>query len=170
MKRMKQLLAALLGTVAATWDRLTARGVALPNELALMNEHGVETLIIQAGTAPVSSRYLVYKRGAGGANYCDLCGATDLPLGISSDSPYQDGDFANIRRLGAKHGLEIGIASGACTIDHLVVPGALGTVRDLSLATTGAVYVIGRFNKTVATGAEVPFVPCTPFCVTVNSA
>ena len=169
MKKLRMQIAVLLGTLAAQWDRLTApRGsVALGNELALMNEHGTETLIIQAGTAPVSSRYLLYKRGGGGANYADICTASDLPLGISSDSPYQDNDFVNIRRLGAKKGLEIGIASAAITIDHLVVPAAAGKVQDLTTAAAASYYVIGRCNKTVAASAEVPFVPCTPYLVTV---
>ena len=66
MKRIKQLMVAVLGTLAATWDRLTKpAGFALPNELALMNEHGVETLIINAGTAPVSSRCSISAGRAG---------------------------------------------------------------------------------------------------------
>jgi hypothetical protein len=171
MKRIKQLMVAVLGTLAATWDRLTKpAGFALPNELALMNEHGVETLIINAGTAPVSSRYLLYKRGSGGANFCDICTASDLPMGISSDSPYQDADLVNVRRLGLRKGFEIGMAATAITIDHLVTPAAAGKVQDLSLISAGAnYYVIGRCNKTVAALAEVSFVPCTPYLVTVAS-
>jgi hypothetical protein len=172
MKRIKYLLAALLGTVAATFDRLIhPQCIALPNELALMNEHGIETLMIQAGTSPVSGRYLLYKRGAGGQGYCDICTATDFPLGPSSDSPYQDGDFVNVRRLGVRPGFELGIPLAAITVDHLVVPAAAGKVQDITaVVANGTYWVVGRCLKTVAAGAiEVAYAPCVPYAVTVSN-
>ena len=174
MKKFKSILAPLPGTLAAFLERRRRGVTALANDLGLMFEHGIETLLIEpaSGSLPVTSRYLIYKRGTTADNYCDVCTASDYPLGISSDSPYQAGDYVNIRRFGAKKGIEIGIAAAAITIDHLVYVTAAGKIADLTLATTGTLWVIGRANKTVAatnSTMECSFVPCTPYQITVNS-
>lgn len=151
--------------------------IGLANELGTMNEHGIENLALDPASvnAPVASRYLLYKRGATGKQYCDLAGAGDYPLGPSSDSPYATGDIVNIRRLGAKPGLEIGIgvANKACTIDNLVVGVAGGKIQDLTTVTTNAAFwVVGRAAQTIAatnSTMEIGYVPCTPYQITVSN-
>ncbi|MDE2099105.1 MAG: hypothetical protein KGL39_17760 [Patescibacteria group bacterium] len=174
MKSLKLWIAVMLGTLAAGWDRLTKSPLALPNELGTFNEHGIESQIIDPASAnlPVSSRYLLYTRGATGTGYVDLCGAATLPLGASSDSPYQIGDIVNIRRLGARPGLELGIPATAFTVDDLVLTAANGKIQTFNAVANGTYYIVGRCAKTVPnTGdnIEVPYVPCTPIKITVNA-
>lgn len=166
----------LLCTLIAFLERIFAprKSVALANTLGQMNEHGIETLLIDPNSValPVSSRYLVYQRGATGAGYADVAAGVNLPLGISSDSPYQVGDLVNIRRFHAKKGIELGIASGAITIDHLVYVVAGGKLADLTLAGNGTYWVVGRASATIAatnTTMEISFVPCTPYEITVSN-
>ena len=151
--------------------------IALANALGLINEHGIESLLIDPASAnlPFTGRFLLIQRGASGYQYGDLCAGGaggSLPLGISSDSPYAVGDVLNVRRLGARPGLEIGIASGAITIDHLVYSAASGKIADLTLAGNGTYWVVGRAAGTVAANnstMECPFVPDLPYQVTVSN-
>ncbi len=176
MKKLKFHLASLLGTLLARFDRLTAprNAVALPNSLGLLNENGIESLLVDPASAalPFGSRYLLIQRGASGYQYGDVCAggpAGPLPLGVSSDSPYQIGDMMNVRRLGARKGLElgIGVAGSAVTIDKLLVSAAGGKVQDIStLSVNGTYWVVGRAAATIAatsTTMEIQFVPCVPF-------
>lgn len=170
---MKQFSIKLAGRLAAFCDRLLtpALAVALPNDLGAMFQNGIETLLIEPASTylPVSHRHLLYKRGATGAGYCDVCGVSDLPLGVSNDSPYAAGDYLNIRRFGAKKGIEIAIAAGAITVDALVCTAADGKVQQLSTAGSGTFYVVGRAVVTLAATdptMEIAFIPCFPYSVT----
>lgn len=174
MKKTKHIIAVLLGTLAASVERLRTGKMPVPlaNELGLMNQDGIETLQIDpAATLPIGSRHLVYERGAA-YNYGRLAGGVNLPLGISSDSPYAIGDLFDVRRFGAKKGLEIGIPGGAIAQDHLIVVATDGSghVLDLTAQGNGTYWVIGRCVKACqATDIEVGFVPCTPYEITVSN-
>ena len=92
------------------------------------------------------------KRGASGAQYGDLCNGGaggPLPLGASSDSPYQVGDILNVRRLGNRKGLEIGIgvAGQTVTIDKLLVSAAGGCVQDVTTLGAKQRYVLGGWSR-----------------------
>lgn len=156
----------------ASWpQRLPGGSVALANELATINEHGIESLLIDpaSGNLPVATRYLLYTRGATGTGYCDICAAANLPLGPSSDAPYAVGDIVNVRRLGARPGLEIGIPASAFTVDDVVLTAAAGKVQSLATAVNGTYWVIGRAVKTTpATAIEIAYVPEAPFKVSVT--
>ena len=118
MKKLKYSIAVLLGTLAASFERLEIGGAlprrryALPNELGLMGD-GIETLQIDpAATLPIGARYLIYERGSA-YNYGRIAGGVNIPLGVSSDSPFAVGDLFNVRRLGAKKGFEYRSAAAA---------------------------------------------------------
>ena len=176
MNKMKIRIAVLLGTLIARFERLfqPKNAVALPNALGLINEGGIESLIVDPASAnlPFGNRYLIIQRGGSGYQYGDLCagGAGGAyPLGISADSPYQIGDVLNVRRFGARPGLEIGIgvAGKTITIDKLLVCAAGGTVQDVTtLTVNGTYWVVGRAAGSLTTTGslqEVPFVPCIPW-------
>jgi hypothetical protein len=148
--------------------------VPLANTLGMINDNGIESLIVDPASVnlPFPGRYLLIMRGASGYQYGDLCSggaAGPLPLGPSSDSPYQTGDILNVRRLGCRKGLEIGIgvAGKTVTIDKLLVAAAAGTVQDVTtLTVNGTYWVVGRAAATIpSTGSlmEVPYVPCVPW-------
>jgi len=127
---------------------------------------------------PFPGRFLLIKRGASGYQYGDLCtgGAGGaMPLGPSADSPYQVGDILNVRRLGSRPGLELGIgaAGQAVTIDHLLVSAAAGCVQDATtISASGTYWVVGRAAATIpSTGSlmEVPYVPVEPYQI-VNTS
>jgi hypothetical protein len=146
--------------------------VALANAgLGLMDEHGVESLLIDPGASvPVGSRYLLYERGSG-AQYCEVAAGVKPPLGPSSDSPYQSGDAVSIRRLGCRPGLELGIPGGAITIDHLVCcnTDGSGKIVDLTTLGNGTYWVVGRAVQTcAATDVECAYAPCYPYEITVS--
>jgi hypothetical protein len=136
-----------------------------------MDEHGVESLLIDPGaTVPVGNRYLLYERGSA-AQYCEVAGGAKPPLGPSSDSPYQSGDAVSIRRLGCRPGLELGIPGGAITIDHLVCcnTDGSGKIVDLTTLGNGTYWVVGRAVQTcVATDVECAYAPCYPYALTVS--
>jgi len=159
MKKLKIQIATLLGTLFARKDRLFAprNSVALANNLALINETGIESVLVDPASVnlPFANRYLLIQRGASGYQYGDVSQGVNCPLGISSDSPYQIGDVLNVRRLGARPGLEIGIGIAAKTI------------------TTNATYwVVGRAAATLgltSSTQEVQFIPCVPFKATYTT-
>jgi len=122
----------------------------------------------------VPARFLLYQRGASGYQYGDVCAGGPggaLPLGVSSDSPYNPNDPFNVRRLGARPGLELGlcVAGSTVTIDKLLVSAAGGRVQDVStLTVNGTYWVVGRAAGSVAVNSstgEVPYVPFDPFQV-----
>jgi hypothetical protein len=176
MKHLKIKMALLPGTLLAFTDRLFAShsAVPLPNALGLMNDNGIESLLVDPASVnlPFAGRYLLIMRGGSGYQYGDLCmggAGSPLPLGPSSDSPYAVGDVLNVRRLGNRKGLEIGIgvAGKTVTIDKLLVAAAAGTVQDVTtLSVNGTYWVVGRAAATIpSTGSlmEVPYVPCVPW-------
>lgn len=165
-------LAWVMNQFASWTHRVPGGSVALANELANINEHGVESQLIDPASSnlPVTSRYLLYKRGATGTGYVDICGAADCPLGPSADSPYQVGDIVGIRRLGAHKGLEIGIPATAFTVDDLVLTAASGKVQTFASIANGTYWIVGRACKTTAsTATEIAYVPQTPIKITVSS-
>ena len=183
MKKLKLQIAILLGTLVAWTDRLFAprNSVALANNLALDNEHGIESLFIDPASVnlPFANRYLIIQRGASGYQYGDLCagGAGGAyPLGVSSDSPYAIGDVLNVRRFSARPGLEIGIglAGKTVTIDKLLVSAAGGTVQDITtVGAAGTYWVVGRSAASLTTTGstqEVQFVPCEPYQIVYSGA
>ncbi len=141
--------------------------VALANELGGVFEHGRESLQIDPGSSlPVTSKYLVYKRGSG-QYYAAVADGTSMPLGVSPDAPYQLGDFFDIERFGATVGMQLGVSVGSVTIDNLVYSAPNGYVGDLTTAGHGTFWVIGRATKTVgAGGLDIPFIPCFPYSIT----
>jgi hypothetical protein len=166
MKRNIQLLTlALLGA----WDKFTAPpgAAALANQLGGLFERGRETLQIDPTTTfPVSSKYLIYKRGSS-QYYAALADGTSLPLGVSPDAPYQAGDFLDVERFGATVGTQLGYSTAAVTIDDLVYSAASGLVGDLTTAGHGTFWVIGRAVNTVgAASQEITYIPCFPYQVT----
>lgn len=171
---------ALLGSLVMDIESLfrPRKAVALPNTLGAFNEHGIESLILDPASvnAPFTKRYLLVMRGASGAQYCDLCAGGaggSLPLGVTSDSPQSVGDVLNVRRLGCRPGIELGIASGAVTIDHLVVADTAGKIKDLALCGNGTWWVVGRATATIAANnstMECPYVPDVPYQITVSNS
>ena len=182
MKKLKLGIAVLLGTLAARMERLCQprESVALANALGLFNENGIESLLVDPASSnlPFGNRYLLIQRGATGYQYGDVCagGAGGAyPLGISSDSPYAVGDILNVRRLHSRPGIEMGIAVAGktVTIDKLLVSAAAGTVQDLTTVTVNGTYwVVGRAAASLTTTGslqEVPFIPITPYQITVSN-
>lgn len=181
MKKLKIGIAVLLGTLTARIERLfqPRHAVALANSVGLFNELGIESLIVDPASSnlPFAGRFLLIQRGTSGYQYGDLCAGGPggaYPLGVSSDSPYQVGDILNVRRLHSRPGLElgIGVAGKTVTIDKLLVSAAGGCVQDLTTVTVNGTYwVVGRAAATLATTGslmEVPFVPITPYQITVS--
>jgi hypothetical protein len=174
---MKKFFNSLLVLVAAAsrrcfpWQRPDASApfqpIALANQLGGVFEHGRETLQIDPSTTlPVSSKYLIYKRGSS-QYYAAIADGVNLPLGISPDAPYQLNDFLAVDRFGVIVGTQLGYSAGAVTIDDLVYSAANGLVGDLTTAGHGTFWVIGRATNTVgAASQETTFIPCFPYQVT----
>ena len=176
MKKTKRLLSTVLGAILGRFEPRRPRGsVALANAVALMFEHGRESLTVDpTNTLPATSKYLGYMRGSTqyyAKTWDGGSGASSFPLGISPDAPYQTGDTMTVERLGAMKGTMQGISAGAITIDHLVGAAASGLVVDLQAAiTTYTAWVIGRAAATVsAASQEIAFIPCAPYLITTTS-
>lgn len=170
----KRILNSLKG-----WLAPGRRAVPLANSLGLMNEHGIETLLLDPASAynvsnPWPGRYLLVQRGASGYQYGDLAQGVSLPLGPSSDAPINPADPFNVRRLGARPGLELGVAVAGTTvtIDKLLIAAAGGRVQDISTVTVNGTYwVVGRAAGSITANnstGEVPYVPFDPYQVVVT--
>jgi hypothetical protein len=158
-------------------SRWSDKPVALPNALGLINEHGIETLLLDTASSynsgnPWPGRGLLVKRGVSGYQYGDLCAGGaggPLPLGVTLDAPFNSGDPFLVRRLGARPGLElgIGVAGATVTIDKLLVAAAGGCVQDVStLTVNGTYWVVGRAAASLTainSTMEVPYVPFDPY-------
>ena len=175
MKKVRYLFAVLLGTLIAALECLfnPRKLIALPNELGLVNEHGIETLLVDpADTLPnTGGRYLLYMRGSA-YNYAKTCDGTHLPLGPSSDAAYQAGDLINVRRLGCRKGFELGVPDGAIAQDDLIVASTTaGKVKAFTGLADGTYFVVGRCLKAVAaTASEVAYQPLTVRKVVIGSS
>ena len=141
--------------------------IALANQLGGTYETGKQSFLIDPSTTlPVSSKYLIYKRGSS-QYYAAIADGVNMPLGVSPDAPYQLADYFSVERLGASVGTQQGLSAAAITIDHLVYSAANGLVGDLITAGSGTYWVIGRANNTVgAANYEITFVPCFPYQLT----
>jgi hypothetical protein len=159
----------MLHYICHLFDPVPPGAAVLGNTLGGMFDHGRETLQIDpATTLPVTSRYLIYKRGSS-QYYAAICDAVSLPLGVSPDAPYQIGDFLDVERFGAGRGTQLGYSAAAITIDHLVGTAAGGQVQDVTAAANGTYWVIGRATQTVtAAGQEITFLTNAPYQVTVT--
>lgn len=126
---------------------------------ALMRRRRVETFNIGEGNHPDgrvsyladadhAERYSLVKRGAA-ANSTAICGAADVPIGISTDTPKANG--AHTVRLFSAKGTQLMVASAAIAQDALVEPAANGRVATLG-AGAGTHWVVGR-AITAATAA-----------------
>jgi hypothetical protein len=164
---MKKFLNFITLTSSFFLGRRGPRPIALANQLGGMFERGCETLQIDPSTTlPVSSKYLIYKRGSS-QYYAAIADGVNLPLGVSPDAPYQLGDCLSVERFGATPGTLLGYSTGAVTIDDYVYSAANGLVGDLTTAGHGTFWVIGRATNTVsAANQEVTYVPCFPYQVT----
>lgn len=85
-------------------------------------------------------RYLVVKRGATAISTA-ICGAADVPIGISQDQP--EIGVAHAVRVFSARGTTFVVASAAIAQDALVEPAANGKVAALG-AGAGTHHVLGR--------------------------
>ena len=174
--KLKTILTSFLRPLkTGTLGTRPSDAIPLANALGLINEHGIDSLLVDPASAnlPFPARYLLIQRGASGYQYGDVCAGGQgggLPLGVSSDSPAATGDVLNVRRLGARPGLELGIGTTgkSVTIDKLLVSAAGGCVQDATTLGTGngTYWVVGRAAANVPANSslmEVPYVPCEPY-------
>jgi hypothetical protein len=116
----------------------------------------------------VIGRYALVKRGTNKATQVLVCGAADIPLGITRDEAAGAGQDIGVRMLGATPGSEIGVCDAAIAIEDRLVPATTaGRLRKLPAA-AGTYYVVGvALSLTNNAGEQVEFVPCTPYPVVV---
>ena len=176
MNKTKRLLSTVLAAVLGRFEPRHPRGsVALANAVALMFEHGRETLQIDpTNTLPATNKYLGYMRGSTqyyAKTWDGGSGKTSFPLGISPDAPYQTGDFLTVGRFGATEGAQQGLSLGAITVDDWVYAAAGGLVGSCAQGNPGTVWVIGKATATVtAASQEISFIPISPVLWTVTQA
>ena len=179
--KMVKALKALKACIAATLQRFnpSTPRLALANALGMFNENGIETLLLDPASVynvsnPWPGRYLLVQRGASGYQYGDLASGVNIPLGPSSDAPLNPSDPFNVRRLGARPGLELGVAVAGTTvtIDKLLIAATAGRVQDISTVTVNGTYwVVGRAAGSIPANSstgEVPYVPFDPYQVVLT--
>jgi hypothetical protein len=156
-KIMKIKLLALTAALAALL-RFRPRNVQLANiaEGTHLSSMGISFLADQA----ITSRFLLAKIGAA-SNSIDICGATDLPIGVIDDE-VAAADIAtqqiNIRPLNSDRTLLMQ-ASAAITRGALLEPAAAGQVKTLT-TTTGTHYCVGiALNAATNAGDLVEVMP-----------
>lgn len=156
---------AMLGLLfACLLPRLLQHGKRNRGRVALANEN----LALQCRTENVRlkadaaiSRYLLVKYGSDG-EHAAICGASDIPLGNSDDSPGAAEDPFTVNIFGLLKRERIVIASEAITANKDVYTAANGKVQDLP-AGAGTYYLVGRTSQAAAAdGDKVRIVPCFP--------
>lgn len=116
--------------------------------------------------AAITARYSLVKLGSDNSHIAVTAAATDIPLGICTDSTdVQTGDITKplaVNALGAVRGTQRGIAAGTIATGAFLVPAANGQVQTLPAA-AGSYYIVGRYVGAGATvGNYVEFTPCFP--------
>lgn len=123
--------------------------------------------ITKLADAAIASRWLLVKFGTD-ADHVDLCGATDVPIGVCTDEPEAAEDATAVDLLGAAPGTTLMVASEAITAGELVFTAASGKVQDLP-AGAGTYYQVGRaLNAAGADGDLVEVAPCFPLATVVS--
>jgi len=112
-------------------------------------------------------RHRLVKRGAAD-NTIDLCGASDVPIGICIDEP-AIGESATVLLLGpGLEGTLRGVVSEAVTQDELLYTAADGKIQDVPTA-PGTYYQIGRAVQPAAADDDpLELVGCFPVSLTVS--
>jgi hypothetical protein len=138
--------------------RRNFRRVALANaELAFQCRR--ENVRLKADAAV--TRYLLVKFGSDG-EHAAICGAADIPLGNSDDSPGAAEDPFTVQLFGLIPSERIVIASEAITVGEAVYTAANGKVLDLP-AGAGTYYQVGYASQAAAAdGDKFRIVPCFP--------
>lgn len=103
--------------------------------------------------AAFSSRFLLVKVGSD-VDHIDVCGASDIPLGINTDSAAAAEEEVAIALFGAAEGTRRVVASAAITLGDMVVAAASGKVKTLP-GSAGTYYIIGRAIKAAAADGDV---------------
>jgi hypothetical protein len=160
MKKIQLTLAILAAALSSAWHRLTS-----PDAIALANiadgTHG-NGVITRKADAAISTRYLIGKIGTDAA-HVDLCGASDIPLGVIEDEASAAEELVPVKLFGSGQGTSLVVASAAISAGAFVVPATGGKVRTLP-ATTGTYYIIGRALQ--AAGADGDQLEIDPIPVT----
>ena len=127
---------------------------------------GVDTKLADAA---FSYRHLLVKAGSD-ADHVDLCGASNLPLGVTSDQPAAAEDPVNVTLLGVARGTVRMTCGSAIAAQTDVYAAANGFVQALP-GTAGTYYRVGRTRAVaviVSSGVYVAEVePCLPEKVAV---
>lgn len=161
MKRKLQFLLACAASVFSVAFR-QPEAFALGNELTNTAVNGTDSYLTDAA---ITSRFRVVTFGTD-ANHVAAAGVGDIPIGVTPDEATAAEQKVSVQLFGIYPNGCRGVASGAITAGDMLVAGASGAVRTLP-GSSGTYYIIGRATKTVADGAEVPFIPSFPIQRTV---
>lgn len=157
MKSIRLTIIALVGVFVG----------ALRTQFATANVEtsaGSHKVLTRRADAALTSRYLLVKQGSD-ALHSAVCGASDYPIGSTSDTPGADEDIINVNPLSSsEHTRQLRCASAlAAGVD--VYTAANGFVQALP-SSAGTYFKVGR---TVAAAAQeasnsytVEVAPCSP--------
>ena len=104
-----------------------------------------------------AERYSLVKRGVGGAVSTAICGAADVPIGVSFDEPGA-GDTHRVTLFSAP-GTRLMVAAAAITQDALLEPAANGRVATAA-TTTGTHWIVGRAITAATAAGQLVEVDC----------
>lgn len=121
--------------------------------------------VTKLADAGFSYRHLFVKAGTD-ADHVNVCGATDVPIGITDDQPNAAGDPIQVAVLGISERTRLAICTTALGNEIDLYVGANGYAIALP-ATAGTYYKVGRSKQAaqpteVSNIYEIEFEPCSP--------
>lgn len=157
------ILALIIGLVAIAlacgWLRRNARDYSICLENVGEGTHDGGRVTLKADAA-VGTRYLLAKRGTD-VDHVDICGASDVPLGVFTDEAAAIEDQVGVELLGANTRTLLMVASETMTFDDDVYAAASGKVQDLPTG-AGTYYKVGKAVSAGVADGLIEVVPCFP--------
>lgn len=110
--------------------------------------------------ATVTTRYLLAKQGSD-VDHADICGASDIPLGVFTDEAAAIEDQVAVEVLGPNTRTLLMVPSETMTYDDDVYAAAAGKVQDLPTA-PGTYYKVGKALSAGVADGLIEVAPCFP--------
>ena len=152
---MKRLITAVLAAIAAMCR--PRYDIALANIAEGTHENGVTRLT----DAAMTTRHLLVKGGTD-EDHIDICGASDLPMGVCPDEASAAEEYVTVLLPGCAESTRLMVASEAIDAHAEVFTAANGKVQNAPSA-AGTYYRVGRALKASSDdGDEIEVDPYPP--------
>lgn len=158
---MKQYLHRIRRRIARLYQSVRYRTVIASNSLGTH-----ESALTRLADAAFTTRHLLVTAGSDDAHVA-LCDASDIPLGVATDTTSAADDRTAVALLGAASSSLLMTAAEAISVGEFVYTAASGKVQDLPVS-AGTYYLVGLALSAASNDGDLIEVdPCVPRALTI---